>query len=208
MNLLNLFRRSQQTLLAGSCTIALPGESKLSKTLTTVNYKLALEDEQTMSILSTIKTDVEKFFKATGTDLEKFADAFWKLFKKAPTALQTVENFVTEAGTIIVAVTSVINPAVGTAEAVIIGEIETALAAVQAAATAASTGTSLLTNLEAFFAAIPATATSLGLSTSSTGYAEVTKLVTWAEAEAKVIIPAVESWIATIKSSSKTPAAA
>jgi|GEM_PF-2707359 len=49
-----------------------------------------------MSVFSEIIANIEKLFKAIGTDVEKFAVAFWKLFKKAPSALQTVENFVCE----------------------------------------------------------------------------------------------------------------
>jgi len=101
-----------------------------------------------MSIFRTIAADIEKFFKATGTSVEKFAVAFWKLFKKAPSALQTVENFVNQVAPVIVGAVILADSEAEPEVAEVLATIETALAAVQASATAATSGRSLVANLE------------------------------------------------------------
>jgi hypothetical protein len=154
-----------------------------------------------MSVLSTIVVDVEKFFKNTATDAEKFAVAFWKLFKKSPSALQSVENFLTRVSPEIVAVVAVVDSAAEPEVAAALATAETAVAAVQAAATAATTGTSLLSNLEALEADIPTLLTGLDIK-DTTLKATITKIATLIASEAKVLIPAVESWVAQLKSSS------
>ena len=91
-----------------------------------------------MSIFSTIEVDIKKFFATTGSDVEKFANAFWNLFKKAPTALQTVDNFITEVGAVVIAAVSLADPLAEPAAAAALATVETGLAGIQAAATAAS----------------------------------------------------------------------
>ena len=81
---------------------------------------------------STIVVDVKKFFANTGSDVEKLAASFWKIFKKAPTALQTVDNFVTEAGGVVIAAVSLADPLVEPEAAVALATIETGLAAIDA----------------------------------------------------------------------------
>lgn len=160
-----------------------------------------------MSIFHSIIVDVESFFKATGTSVEKFAKAFWKCFKKAPTALQIVENFLSQASTYVVAAVDIVDPAAEPAVAAALATAETAIAAVQAAATAATTGTSLLANLEALNSDIPSLL--LGLDVKDAALkAAITKVANLITAEAKVLIPAVESWIAQAKAATTTTTAA
>ena len=77
---------------------------------------------------STIVVDVKKFFANTGSDVEKLAASFWKIFKKAPTALQTVDNFVTEAGGVVITAVSLADPLVEPEAAAALATIETGLA--------------------------------------------------------------------------------
>jgi hypothetical protein len=158
-----------------------------------------------MNILSTIVADVEKFFKGTGTDLEKFGLAFWKLFKKAPAALQTVENFVGELAPVITAAVALAAPAVEPEVAGALAIAETGLAAIEASAQAAVSGNSLLTNLEQFAATVPGLLTGLAIKDANL-QATITKIVNLITGEAKVLIPAVQAWIAQI-AAAKTPAA-
>ena len=150
-----------------------------------------------MNILSTIVADVEKFFKGTGTDLEKFGLAFWKLFKKAPAALQVVENFVGELAPVITAAVALAAPAVEPEVAGALAIAETGLAAIEASAQAAVSGNSLLTNLENFAATVPALLTGLAIKDANL-QATITKIVNLITGEAKVLIPAVQAWVAEI----------
>ncbi len=151
-----------------------------------------------MSILSTIVTDVEKFFKATGSDIEKFCVAFETLFRKAPNALQTVENFLQELAPVVVAATALADPSVEPEVAGALATVETGLAGIQAAATAATSGTSLLSELQSFAATVPQLLTSLDIKNSALK-STIERIVTLVTGEAKVLIPAVESWVAQIK---------
>lgn len=151
-----------------------------------------------MSVLSTIVVDVEKFFKGTGSDLEKFAVAFEKLFAKAPKALQSVENFVGEIAPVVVAAVALADPIAEPIVSDVLSTIETGLAAIQASAVAATSGTSLLSNLEAFAASVPSLLTGVDIKDAAL-QAKITKIVTLVTSEAKVLIPAVESWIAQLK---------
>jgi hypothetical protein len=154
---------------------------------------------------STIVVDVKKFFANTGSDVEKLAASFWKIFKKAPTALQTVDNFVTEAGGVVIAAVSLADPLVEPEAAAALATIETGLAAIDAAATAATTGTSLLSNLQNFAADVPALLTGIAVKNPVLA-ATINRLVTLVVGECKVLIPAVEAWVAQI-STTATPAA-
>ncbi|PSH05001.1 MAG: hypothetical protein CXZ00_04475 [Acidobacteria bacterium] len=158
-----------------------------------------------MSIFRTIVADVEKFFKATGTSVEKFAVAFWKLFKKAPSALQTVENFVNQVAPVIVAAVMLADSEAEPEVAEVLATIETSLAAVQASATAATSGRSLVANLENLAATVPALLTGVAIKNPSLK-ASITKIVNLVVGECKVLIPAVESWVAQIKNSTAAAA--
>jgi hypothetical protein len=154
-----------------------------------------------ISILVTIETDVEKFLKGTGSDAEKFATAFEKIFSKAPAALQTVDNFVLEVAPVITAAVALAAPAEEPEVAGALAVAETALAAVQASADAAVSGTSLLTNLENVATTVPALLTGLTIKNPAL-QAAVTRVVTLIVGEAKVLIPAVQAWVAQIKANS------
>src|ERR1700744_3694299 len=99
-----------------------------------------------MSILSAIKAD----FKAGEADVEKFAVEFEKLFKKAPSALQTVNNFVSEVAPIVIAADAIAAPETEPEVAAALAVIETGLTAIQVSAQAANSGQSLLAALQNF----------------------------------------------------------
>lgn len=160
-----------------------------------------------MSSLSTIVTDVEKFFKGTGTDLEKFGAAFVKIFKKAPSALQTVENFVAECAPVITAAVSLAAPAAEPVVAAALATAETGLAAIEAMATDANSGQSLLQNLQNFATDVPATLAALDIKDPKLS-AAVERVVNLIVGEAKVLVPAVEAWVAQIAASSQPAPAA
>ena len=151
-----------------------------------------------INILLTIETDVETFFKGTGTDLEKFGAAFSKLFKKVPSALQTVENFVGEAAPVITGAVAIADPLVEPEVAGALALAETGLASIQAAATAATSGNSLLQNIQNFAATVPATLAGLEVKNPAL-QAAVVRVVNLITGECKVLIPAVQSWIAAIQ---------
>ena len=75
--------------------------------------------------------------------------------------------------------------------------VETGLAAVQATLTAAASGTSLLTSLESFASSVPSLLTGLDIKDAAL-QAKITSIVNLVTNEAKVLIPAVESWVAQI----------
>jgi hypothetical protein len=147
-----------------------------------------------MSILSTIKTDVEKFFKGTETELEKFAAAFEKDFKHFPSALQTVDNFVSEVAPVIEGVVAIAAPLAEPAVQDALQTAEVALVAVQTAAEDATDGQSLLTNLQSLAADIPALLTGLDIKDAAL-QSRVVALATLITKEAGVLIPAVEAWV-------------
>jgi hypothetical protein len=158
-----------------------------------------------MSVLSTIVVDVEKFLKGTGSDAEKFAVAFVKYLKKVPAAEQQLDNFLSEAGVVVEAAVALVDPV---AEAPVAGAfaiVETGLAAIGAAASAATSGNSLLVNLQNFAASVPQLLTGLTIK-DPVLQAQVTKIVNLIVNETKVLLPAIEAWVAQIKASS-TPAA-
>jgi hypothetical protein len=154
-----------------------------------------------MSVLSTIKVDVEKYFKATGSDLEKFAVAFQSIFGKVPSALQTVENFIGELAPIVTAAVALADPAVESLVAGALATVETGLGAIQAAATSAVTGTSLVSQLQNFAGTVPALLKGLDIKNPALT-ATITKIVNLVTGEAKVLIPAVESWVAELSATS------
>lgn len=147
-----------------------------------------------MSAFSTIVTDVEKFFGTVETDAGKFCAAFVKLFKKAPNALQTTENFIGELAPVVEAAIALVDPVAEPLVAAGLATVETGLAGLQAAATAANSGTSFLADLQAFASTVPATLTSLAIKNPAL-QAKVTAIVNLITNEAKVLIPAVEVWV-------------
>lgn len=158
------------------------------------------------SVLSTIETDVKQIFVVAESDAAKFTSAFVKLFKKAPNALQTVENFTNEAAPVITAAVALADPAVEPAVAAALAIAETGLAALEASAQAATSGNSLLVNLQNFATTVPADLTALQIKNPIL-QAAVTRIVTLIVGEAKVLIPAVQSWIAQIQAASQPKAA-
>jgi hypothetical protein len=155
--------------------------------------------------LATIEVDVEKFFAGLATSAGKFASAFVKLFKKAPAAIQMIDNFVTEAAPVITAAVSLADPVVEPAVALALGTAETGLAAIEAAAQAAASGTSLVTALQNFSTTVPSLLKGLDIKNPAL-QAAVTRIVTLVTGEAAVLIPAAQAWVAQITAS--TPAAA
>ncbi len=153
-----------------------------------------------MSSISHIVVDVEKFLKGTGSDAEKFAGAFEKLFKKAPSALQAVENFVGEVAPVVVAAVALADPVAEPEVAAGLAVVETGLAAIQAAATAAVSGQSLAQNLQNFSATVPALLAGLAIKNPALK-ATVEKVVTLVTGECRVLIPAAQAWVAQIKGS-------
>lgn len=147
-----------------------------------------------MSVFSTIKADVETFFKDLDTDAGKFCAAFTKIFGKAPAALQVVENFVNEAAPLIEGAVALADPVAEAPVAAALATAETGLAGLQAAATAANGGSSFLGDLQAFATSVPATLSSLDIKNPAL-QAKVVSIVNLITNEAKVLIPAVEAWV-------------
>ena len=158
-----------------------------------------------MSSLSVIVVDVEKFFKGSGSDLEKFGVAFAKLFKKAPSALQAIDNFVAEVAPVLTAAVALADPVAEPVVAAALATIETGLAGIEAAATAAVSGGSLAQDLQAFAADVPQLLTSIAVKNPALK-SLVEKVVALVAGECKVLVPAVQSWVAQIKAAT-TPAA-
>lgn len=149
------------------------------------------------SVFSTIRADISHFFGTFSTDVQKFWGAFTKLFGKAPTALQTLDNFVQEVAPMVLAVSAVAAPAEEPLIAAGISTVETTLAALKAAVDAAASGQSVLDYLQALDSNISILLPASGIKDPAL-QAKVTKLVDFINSEAKVLLPAVESWIKAI----------
>lgn len=160
-----------------------------------------------MSIAQTIVVDIEKFLKGTETDAEKFAVAFARIFKKAPTVIQTVENFVNEAAPIIAGAVSLADPIAEPAVAAALAMVETALAAIQASASAAVSGQSLVTNLQNFAGTVPSLLSGLAIKNTAL-QGTISRIVSLVTGEAKILIPAVQAWASQLKAASPAPSAA
>jgi hypothetical protein len=160
-----------------------------------------------LSALHNVFVDVEKFFKGTGSRLESFAHVFVKIWKKAPSALQITENFVELAAPEIEAAVVLVDPVAEPAVAAALSTIEVGLAAVQTAAQDANSGVSLLANLQKFAADVPSLLGALQVKNPAL-QAVITKIVKLVVGEAKVLIPAVQAWVAQIKAAkpAATPA--
>lgn len=143
-----------------------------------------------MSLLSTIKAD----FSDLSTDAGKFVKAFTKLFAKAPSAIQTVENFTLEVAPVITAAVALADPAVEPEVVAALATAETGLAAIEAAAQAANTGQSLQAALQNFSTTVPALLTGLDIK-DPVLKAAIERIVALVTGEAKVLLPAVESWV-------------
>jgi hypothetical protein len=150
-------------------------------------------------------TDIKLFFQGTGTKLEKFEAAFVRLFGKAPTALQAVENFLTEAAPVIEGVDEIAAPATEPLLAAALDAVEAGLATLSSAATGiVSAGgiTQALTNLNTD---VPALLTAVDVKDSARK-STIEGIVTTITGELKVLIPVVEKWVASL-SPSPSPAA-
>lgn len=157
-----------------------------------------------LSELQKIEVDIEKFFKATGTDVERFCSAFTSLFRKAPSALQAVENFTGEVAPMIEGAVAIADPFIEPEVAAGLATLESGLAAIQAAAVDANSGNSLLQNLENFAADVPRVLGAIQVKNPNLK-AAVVRIVNFVTNETKVILPAVENWIKQI-AASRTPA--
>lgn len=155
-----------------------------------------------MSTLSVVIVDFEKFFKGSEASVEKFCSAFCRLFKKTPSALQTVNNFVMEVAPVIEFAVTLADPIAEPEVAAGLAILETGLAGLQAAATAAVSGTSLATCLQGFADSVPALLSGLAIKNPElkSTIERITQLVA---GEAKVLIPAVNAWVAQIKANSQ-----
>lgn len=156
------------------------------------------ETSNTMNILHTIEVDVKKFFDAADTRLGKWVNIFNTLFKKAPTALQTVDNFVAIAAPEIEAGVELVDPLVEPAVAAGLSTIEVGLAAIATAAKDANSGQSLLQNLKNFAADVPAVLGGIDVKNPALK-AVIVKITNVVVSEASVLIPAVEAWVKQIE---------
>lgn len=147
-----------------------------------------------MSILSTIKAD----FSDLSTDVGKFAKAFMKLFLKAPSAIQAIENFTGEVAPVIIAAVALADPAVEPAVAAALATVETGLAAIEASAQAAVSGQSVLAALQNFSTTVPTLLSGLDVKDPALT-AKIERIVALVTGEAKVLIPAVEGWVTALK---------
>ena len=150
--------------------------------------------KDTMSIFSTITSDIQKFFGALATDAEKFWNAFTKLFGKAPTALQTLDNFITESAPMVIAISALVVPAEEPLIAAGISMVEESLAAIKAAVDAAASGSSVQDYLTALENNIASLLPAAGIKDPALQQ-KIEKFVTFVVDECKVLIPAVESWV-------------
>lgn len=151
-----------------------------------------------MNILHTIEVDVKKFFSAADTRLGKWVNVFATIFKKAPSGLQTVNNFVMIAAPEIEAGLALVDPIAEPAAAAAFGILETGLAAVATAAKDAASGNSLLQNLKNFAADVPSVLGAIQVKNPALK-AVVEKIVNVVVGEAAVLIPAVEAWVKQIE---------
>lgn len=160
-----------------------------------------------MSALSSIKTDVGKFLKATGTDLEKFASEFEKIFKKLPTALQTVQAFVSAITPEIETAANIADPVAEPAVAEALQTVELGLTAIETAAEDATDGKTLLSNIQSFAADVPSLLTGLDVK-DTTLQTTITGIVNFVSKESAALIPLVESWVAELTPPPAAPAVA
>lgn len=157
------------------------------------------------SAFHAIEVDITKFFHATGSDAEKFGKAFMKLFSKAPSALQVVENFTEEAAPVIEVAVTLADPVAEPEVAAALAITERGLAAIQAAAANAQSGQSLVQNLQNFASSVPSVLGALQVK-NPVLQAAVERIVNLVTGEAKVLIPAVEAWVKQLEAA-KAPAA-
>lgn len=150
------------------------------------------------SALQKIELDLKGIFSTMGSSLQKFGSAFWKLFGKAPTALQAINNFIGEAAPTLIAVVQLADPEAEPEVAEILSRAETGLAAIQASASSATSGSSLLANLTDFAATIPGDLKAVQVK-NPVLQAKITSFANFIVAEAKVLIPAMENWIVQLK---------
>lgn len=159
-----------------------------------------------MSItFASIETDIKLFATDVEADAKKLATSFEKLFGKAPSVIQTVDNFVSEAAPFIEAAVAAADPVAEAPVAAALAVAETALAAIDAAASSVNSGNSLLTNIEAFAATVPATLSGLDVKDAALK-AKIQSIVNFIVNESKVIIPVVQAAVAKLASSTTVAA--
>lgn len=105
--------------------------------------------------MNTIELDIKNFIQGTETDAEKFYAAFAKLWSKAPSVLETVQNFINELAPIVIAAVGIALPGIDPLVSAALGTLQIALAGIQASLTSVSSGNSLLANIQSFAASIP-----------------------------------------------------
>lgn len=149
-----------------------------------------------MSVFSSIKA----VLVGIESSAAKFATAFEKLFKKAPSVIQAVSNFTGEAAPIIIAAVAIADPVAEPEVAAALAVAETGLAAIEASAQAANSGQSLLANLQNFAATVPALLSGLAIKNPQTQKA-VEKIVALITGEAKVLLPVVEAAVKQLSAS-------
>lgn len=157
------------------------------------------------SVFSKVKADVATFFSNLETSAGKFCAAFVKLFGKSPAALAVVQNFINEIAPIVVAAVGIADPMADGAVSAALATVETGLAGIQAALTAAVSGTSLVGALQAFVTQIPNTLKDLDVKNPELT-ALIEKISNLIVNEGAVLIPAVESWVKELAAPA-TPAA-
>ena len=102
---------------------------------------------------------------------------------------------------IVEAAVALADPAVEAPVAAVLATTETALAALEASAQAAVSGTSVLSNLQNLATTVPALLAGVDIKNAALT-AKITAIVNLINNEAKVLIPAVESWVAQLATKS------
>lgn len=146
------------------------------------------------NLFFTVLGDLGKIFKGSATVAEKFLNSFQKVFGKTPSAIHVVENFVNVAAPIVTTAVLLADPLLEPEVAGALRIVETGLAAIDASATAANSGQSLLANLQNFATTVPQLLTGVAIKNSNL-QASVTKIVNLVVAECKVIIPVVDALV-------------
>jgi hypothetical protein len=148
-----------------------------------------------MGLLTTIKLDLQKFENAAGTDIKKFETAFMKVWGKAPSAEQAIQNFIAETAPYITAAVTLADPIAEPAVASALAVAETGLAAIQAATDAVESGTSLVTDLQNFSTKVPQLLSGLQIK-NPVLTAAITRIVNLVTGESKILIPLAQQWAA------------
>ena len=146
----------------------------------------------------TFLSELKLIFKDTGTELEKFEKAFVTVLKKEPTELQAVQGFVGEVAPVIEAAVALADPVAEAPVAAALSMVEVGLAAIQKAVSDTANAAGVVPALQAFAADVPQVLS--GVAVKDAGLqSKITALVNFVTNETKVLLPAVEAWVAQIK---------